>query len=145
MNKKLEQELFNSCFSFQCTPFNMFSMLSVFAYKTGKTTLNLFILKKKVFIQLWKIWFQIKLMDRMTFLLDRSSHRRCSVKKGVLRNFAKFTGKHQCQGIFLSRPWPATLIKNRLWHSCFRVNFAEFLRRSFWQNTSRRLLLYQNE
>ena len=24
----------------------------------------------------------------------RSSHRRCSVRKGVLRNFAKFTGKH---------------------------------------------------
>ena len=26
----------------------------------------------------------------------RSSHRRCSVRKGVLRNFAKFTGKHLC-------------------------------------------------
>ena len=24
-----------------------------------------------------------------------SSHRRCSVKEGVLRNFAKFTGKHR--------------------------------------------------
>ena len=24
----------------------------------------------------------------------RSSHRRCSVRKGVLRNFVKFTGKH---------------------------------------------------
>ena len=24
----------------------------------------------------------------------RSSHRRCSIKKGVLENFAKFTGKH---------------------------------------------------
>ena len=26
----------------------------------------------------------------------RSSHRRCSVRKGVLRNFAKFTRKHMC-------------------------------------------------
>ena len=26
--------------------------------------------------------------------------RRCSVKKGVLRNFAKFTGKHLFQGLF---------------------------------------------
>ena len=25
----------------------------------------------------------------------RSSHQRCSMKKGVLRNFTKFTGKHQ--------------------------------------------------
>ena len=28
----------------------------------------------------------------------RSSHRRCSMKKDVLENFAKFTGKHLCQG-----------------------------------------------
>ena len=27
----------------------------------------------------------------------RSSHRRCSLRKGVLRNFVKFTGKHLCQ------------------------------------------------
>ena len=26
----------------------------------------------------------------------RSSHQRCSMKKGVLRNIAKFTGKHLC-------------------------------------------------
>ena len=31
----------------------------------------------------------------------KSSHQRCSVKKGVLRNFAKFTGKHLCQSLFL--------------------------------------------
>ena len=27
---------------------------------------------------------------------SRSSHRRCSMKKGVLRNFSKFTGKNTC-------------------------------------------------
>ena len=26
---------------------------------------------------------------------------RCSTKKGSLRNFAKFTGKHMCQSLFL--------------------------------------------
>ena len=31
----------------------------------------------------------------------RSSHQRCSVKKGVLRNFAKFTRRHLCQISFL--------------------------------------------
>ena len=31
---------------------------------------------------------------------DGSSRRRCSVKKSVLRNFAKFTGKHLCQSFF---------------------------------------------
>ena len=32
-----------------------------------------------------------------------SSYRRCSVKKGVPRNFAKFIGKHLCQSIFFNK------------------------------------------
>ena len=36
---------------------------------------------------------------------------------------------------------PATLLKKRLWHRCFPVNFAKFLRKPFLQNTSERLLL----
>ena len=45
-------------------------------------------------------------------------------KKGVLKHFAKFTGKHLCQ--------PATLLKKRFWHRCFPVNFAKFLRTPFF-------------
>ena len=33
----------------------------------------------------------------------RSSHRRCSIKKGVLENFAKFTGKHLSQSLFFNK------------------------------------------
>ena len=36
---------------------------------------------------------------------------------------------------------PATLLKKRLWHRCFPVNFAKILRTPFLQNTSGRLLL----
>ena len=36
---------------------------------------------------------------------------------------------------------PATLLKKRLWHRCFAVNFAKFLTTPFLQNTSGRLLL----
>ena len=74
----------------------------------------------------------------------RSSHRRCSVKKGVLRNTAKFTGKQLCQSLFLHKIAgfrPVTLFKKRLWHRCFPVNFMKFLKAPFLQNTSRRLLL----
>ena len=67
----------------------------------------------------------------------RSSRRRCSVRKRVLRNFAKFTGKHLCQSHLSLRP--ATLLKKRL---CFPVNFAKFPRTHFLQNTSRRLRLH---
>ena len=36
--------------------------------------------------------FQLQLI----IIINRSSHRRCSVKKTVLNNFAIFTGKHLC-------------------------------------------------
>ena len=77
----------------------------------------------------------------------RSSHQRCSIGSGVLRNFAKSTGNYLFQSIFLIKvqAWglgPATLLKKRLWHRHFPVNFAEqFLRTFFSQSTSRRLLL----
>ena len=75
---------------------------------------------------------------------NRSSHRRCSARKGVLRNFALFTGKHQCQRLFFNKVAglrPVTLAKKRLWHRCFSANFAKFLRTPLLQNTSGRLLL----
>ena len=56
-------------------------------------------------------------------------------KKGILRNFAKFTGKHLCQSLFLNKVAGlrlATLFKKRLWHRCFPVNFAKFLRTPFF-------------
>ena len=47
----------------------------------------------------------------------RSSHRRCSVRKDVLRNFTKLTGKHLCHNLFFNEVAglrPATLLKKRL-------------------------------
>ena len=32
-----------------------------------------------------------------------SSHQSCSIKKDVLRNFAKFTGKHPWQSLFFNK------------------------------------------
>ena len=49
----------------------------------------------------------------------RSSRPEVFFKKSVLRNFAKFTGKHQCEGLFLYEVRPVTLLKKRLWHRCF--------------------------
>ena len=64
-------------------------------------------------------------------LIDRSSHQRRSLIKGVLRNFAKFTPHHQ------STPF----LKKRSCHRCFAVNFAKLLRIPFSQNSSGQLLL----
>ena len=68
-------------------------------------------------------------------ILDRSSHRRCSVRKDVLRNFAKFTGKHLCQGLFMSGPKACNFIKKYTLAQVFSCEFFEFLRTPFWQNT----------
>ena len=55
-----------------------------------------------------------------TWLRARSSHRRRSVRKSVLRNFSKFTGKHLCQNLFFNKVAGPQL---------------------YWQDTSRRHLL----
>ena len=78
----------------------------------------------------------------------RSSHQMYSVRKAVLRNFTKFTGKQLCQRLFFYKVGGglrlATLLKNRLWHRCFPVNFAKLLQTTFLQNTSGRLLTDAN-
>ena len=59
----------------------------------------------------------------------------CFVKKSVFRNFTKFTRKHLCQSLFFNKVEglrPATLLKKKLWHRCFPVNFVKFLRTPFF-------------
>ena len=55
----------------------------------------------------------------------RSSHEKGVLLKDVLRNFAKFTGKYLCQGLFFNKVAglkPASLLKKILWHRCFSVD-----------------------
>ena len=50
-----------------------------------------------------------------------------------------------CQNLFFNEfagLRPATLLKKKLWHRCFPVNFVKFLRTRFLQNTSGPLLLF---
>ena len=58
-------------------------------------------------------------------------------KKGLLKNFTKFTGKRLCWSLFFNEVagLPATLLKKRLQHRCFPVNFVKFLATPFLQNT----------
>ena len=68
------------------------------------------------------------------------------MKIRVLKSFAKLKGKHLCQSLFFGKVIglrPATLLKKRLWHRRFPVNFAKLLRTPFLQNTSGRLLLFK--
>ena len=56
-------------------------------------------------------------------------------KKSVLRNFAKLTAKKPVpESLYLIKlqAWPATLLKKRLWHRCFPVNFAKISKNTFF-------------
>ena len=55
-------------------------------------------------------------------------------KKGVLRNFAKFTGKPRCQSLFFNNVAGLSL-------RCFPVNFAKFVRTPFLTEHLWRVLL----
>ena len=67
------------------------------------------------------------------FTICRSSHRRCSVRKGVLRYFAKFIGKNQCQSLFFNKVAglkSATLLKETL-AQMFSCEFCKIFRNTF--------------
>ena len=79
----------------------------------------------------------MKFRDANLQVDEKSSFSRPEVfcKKDVLRNFAKFTGKHLSHDLFFNNVEglrSATLLKKRPWHWCFPVNFAKFLRTPFY-------------
>ena len=92
---------------------------------------------------MWEHW--INLLQRWFPVTLRSSHQRCSIQKGVLRNLTKFTWKHLCQSLVFNKVAglrPATLLKKRLWHRCFYCEFCEISRNTFftehiWTTSSR--------
>ena len=88
---------------------------------------------------------------------NRSTHRRCSVRKSVLRNFAKFTGKHLCQILFLNKvatgkhlcqsplfntvPWAYNFIKTETLTQLFSFEFYKISKSTFFTEPSGWLLL----
>ena len=79
------------------------------------------------------VQYSKKFRHNWTFYYDktllRSSRPEMFCKKGVLRNFAKFSGKYLCLSLFFNKVTglkPANLLKKRLWHRCFPMNFMKF-------------------
>ena len=74
---------------------------------------------------------KVRFVLSIFFCLYSEVATRGSLKKGVLGNFAKRTGKHLCLSLFSNKP--AFLLKKRLWHSCFPVNFEIFFEHFFYR------------
>ena len=81
--------------------------------------------------------------DSYIIMRCRSSHQRCSLRKGVLRNFPKFTGKYLCQSLFLLKLQTSAcnFIKKETMTQMFFCKFCEISKKTFLQHVSGRLLL----
>ena len=70
------------------------------------------------------------------FYLSRNIHPAVFSKKRVLKIFSKFKRKHLYESLSFNKVAglrSATLLKKRLWHRCFLVNFVKFLRTLFYR------------
>ena len=68
------------------------------------------------------------------FSRSRSSYLQAFCKKGIVKNFSEFKGKHLCQSL-LSNKVAGWFIK-RFPHRYFSVNFLKFIRTAMFCKTS---------
>ena len=67
---------------------------------------------------------------------NRSSHQRCSMKKGIVKNFTTFTGKHLCQSLFFNKVTGlrlATLLKKETLTQVFSREFCKILKNTYFE------------
>ena len=87
--------------------------------------------------KLQKSCFRFCFFSCFFFMNFRSTCPEMFCKKGVFRHFANFTGKHLCQNLYFNKVAgpPAALLKKRLWHRCFPVNFFEISKNTLHYRT----------
>ena len=125
--KKFEARLHDIFYSWTFDLLLINSRYSVWSFRSNRSELN----------RIYSLW---------SFRSSRPEKQSPEVfcTKGALRNFAKFTEKHLCQSLFFDEVAdlrPVTLLKKRLWHRCFPVDFAKFLRTPFFTEHLQWLLL----
>ena len=94
-------------------------------------------LKKMIFIPEKTVFLLKYHVDWHPRKSSRSSHRRCSIRKGVLRNFAKFAGKDRRQSLFFNKDAGLRLkacnfIKNEALERVFSCEFSETSKKTFF-------------
>ena len=103
----------SGCFQKDCTAYN----IKIVIVTLHVIKLNYFFLHQQKYVSTELIMNQLGQVSAISFWQQnetwwnfkkvyaylRSSHRTCFVKKGVLKNFADFTGKHLCQRLFFNK------------------------------------------
>ena len=69
--------------------------------------------------------------DEYDYVSAESSHRRSSVRKGVLRNFVKFRGKELCQSLFFNKVAGRNATGMHRAAQVFSCEFYETLKNTF--------------
>ena len=109
-------------------PFKIFVIVITFLLICSFLTTVFFLTLRRKWFQSY-LFFGVPTPDMLSNAMENIENitrnhwhldRRCSAKKGVLRNFPKFKN-------------PVTLLKKSLWHRLFPVNFEEFLRTPFYR------------
>ena len=85
--------------------------------------------RKSLLLTMEHFSFQnLKLCNRMVSSINRSSHQRCSIRKGILWNFAKFTRKQLYQSLFFGTKVFLWIFRNFLEHLFYRTTLGD----CFW-------------
>ena len=97
--------------------------------------------KKSSYLSSAKNLAQIQLFKAKSFdqhhvsLKLRTSHLEVFCRKGALRNFAKFTGKHLHRSLFFNRPKACNFIKKETLAHLFSCEFCEICKNTFFNRT----------
>ena len=95
-------------------------------------------------LDLWNTWILLSnLMTQINLLLLYKQPSEVFCKKGVIRNFAKFTGKHLCQSLFFNKFAGSSLQLYWNWDSgtgafqrIFEISKNTFFTEHLWATTS---------
>ena len=81
------------------------------------------------------IYWKVKELhiDRLKYFKNQKQSPEVFCERCVPKNFTKFAGKHLCWSLFFNKV--SALLKKRLQHGCFPVNFVKFLRAAFLQTS----------
>ena len=77
----------------------------------------------------------IALIDAF-MIIYRSSHRKCSVRKGVLRNLTKFTGKYLCQSLYYNKDFNKETLEQVFSCKICEISKNTFFTEHFWAAAS---------
>ena len=76
-------------------------------------------------MDIWVLRTPLNILDSR--YQNRSSHWRCSIRKGLLRNFAKFTVKHLCHSLFFNKEALTQVFSYEFWEIFKNTFFTEHL------------------